>query len=301
MDAMTQGYNQLIERLVAWAQAQENIRAAILIGSRARSDHPADEWSDLDVFVAARDIRVYIDSSAWVEQIGTPWLTFIEQTGDGRSLERRVLFESGLDVDFAFFPFEGIEQMLNDGVPPDALDVFRRGARVLLDRDGLAARMLEAARQPASPPAPPSEGEFLGAANDFWYHALWTAKHLRRGELWWAKSGCDDRLKYLLRRMLEWHARAVRGGEYDTWIRGRFLEEWVDPRVLKELPRAFAHYDVEDLWRALLATMDLFGWVSGETAEHFHFTYPAVGADHAAKLVQALYETRRDEAGRQDE
>ena len=64
MDKITEGYNQLIERLTAWAQAQENIRIATLIGSRARTDHPADEWSDLDVFIAARDIRVYVDSAA---------------------------------------------------------------------------------------------------------------------------------------------------------------------------------------------------------------------------------------------
>jgi predicted nucleotidyltransferase len=30
-----------------------SIRAAVVIGSRARVDHPADEWSDLDVLIFA--------------------------------------------------------------------------------------------------------------------------------------------------------------------------------------------------------------------------------------------------------
>lgn len=51
MAHISRGYNRLIENLVSWAQAQDDIRAAILIGSRARSDHPADEWSDLDVLL----------------------------------------------------------------------------------------------------------------------------------------------------------------------------------------------------------------------------------------------------------
>jgi aminoglycoside 6-adenylyltransferase len=291
-DKITQGYDELTRRLTAWAETQDGIRAAVLIGSRARADHPADEWSDLDVLLVVRDMAAYTGQAEWVAQVGEPWLTFIEQTGDGRSLERRALFAGGLDVDFAFFPDEALRQMFEHGAPPDALDVFRRGARVLIDKDGLAARMLAAAREPAQLPAPPSEGEFLQCVNDFWYHTLWTAKHLRRGELWWAKSGCDERLKYLLRQMLEWQARAAQGPGHDTWLRGRFLEEWADPRALAELPGVYAHYDAEDVWRALLATMDLFRWTSQEVEERLGFSYPTTGAEHAAELVGVMFEGR---------
>jgi aminoglycoside 6-adenylyltransferase len=289
MDTITLGYNQLIERLADWAQGEDNLRAAVIIGSRARADHPADPWSDLDLLMVAREMRAYIDHAEWVAQIGAPRLTFVEPSADGRTLERRVLFDGGLDVDFAVFPVEAIQRMLEHGVPPDALDVIQRGARVLVDKDGWAARILSAAREPSPPPAPPAEGEFLNLVSDFWYHTVWTAKHLRRGELWWAKSGCDDHLKYLLRRMLEWHARASQGASHDTWLRGRFLEEWADPRAVAELPGAFAHYDSEAVWRALLVTMDLFRWASLETAERLHYTYPTAGAEHAADLVRQMY------------
>ena len=97
----------------------------------------------------------------------------------------------------------------------------------------------------------PDAAEFVNAVSDFWYHTLWCAKHLRRGELWWAKSGIDMHLKGYLQRMLEWHARATRGDSHDTWLRGRFLEEWADPRAVAELNRAFAHYDAADMARAL--------------------------------------------------
>src|SRR5712691_2184025 len=179
MDTITQGYNQLIERLADWAQGEDNLRAAVLIGSRARADHPADQWSDLDLLIVADDMRGYIDHAEWVAQIGAPWLSFVEPSADGRTLERRVLFAGGLDVDFAVFSVEAIQRMLEHGVPPDALDVIRRGARALVDKDGWAERILVAACEPSPPPAPPAEGEFLNLVSDFWYHAVWTAKHLR--------------------------------------------------------------------------------------------------------------------------
>jgi hypothetical protein len=37
---------ELESRVAEWAAAEENVRAAALVGSRARVDVPADEWSD---------------------------------------------------------------------------------------------------------------------------------------------------------------------------------------------------------------------------------------------------------------
>jgi aminoglycoside 6-adenylyltransferase len=96
MGAFTTGYDRLIERFVAWAGSVENVRAAFVIGSRARSDHPADEWADLDVFLLARDPRPYLAGADWLCEIGTPWLTFLERTPEGNAYERRVLFEGGV-------------------------------------------------------------------------------------------------------------------------------------------------------------------------------------------------------------
>jgi aminoglycoside 6-adenylyltransferase len=287
MDRISSGYEQLIHEFVQWSHGQDNIRVAFVLGSRARTDHPADVWSDLDLALVARDIRPYIENAEWINNVGRPRLTFIESTADGSSVERRVLFDGGLDVDFAMLPLQMIQAMTSHGLNSAIADIFRRGVRVLLDKDNLfpdPGQFAEAWK----PPSPPEEAEFLQAVNDFWYHTLWTAKHVRRGELWWAKSGCDDKLKGLLRQMLEWHAHASHGPDHDTWLRGRFLEDWADPRAVQQLSGAFAHYDEADLWRALAVTMDLFRWVSLETARKLGYSYPLDGADYAAGLVSQL-------------
>jgi aminoglycoside 6-adenylyltransferase len=287
MDPTSQAYEQLIQNFVRWAQGQEDIRLAFILGSRARVDHPADEWSDLDLAVAATDIRPYLEQADWVANIGRPRLTFIEVTGDDRSMERRVLFDGGLDVDFALLPLESIRQIARGRPDPGTVDLFHRGVRVLIDKDGLLPDpgAIAAAWQP---PAPPAETEFLQVVKDFWYHAVWTAKHLRRGELWWGKECCDGHLKGLLRRMLEWHARARQGPGHDTWLRGRFLEEWADPRAVQALPDIYAHYVEPDVWRALSATLDLFRWVCEETAQSLGYSLPQDGIEYSTQLVRRL-------------
>ena len=130
-----------------------------------------------------------------------------------------------------------------------------------------------------SPPpadALPDEGAFRELAHDFWYHALWTAKKLRRGEVYTALLCLDGYLKVRLVVLLGWHARAV-DPSVDTWHAGRFLERWADPGALAALEEAYAHYDVRDVARALWATIELWQALEGETARRLGLD---VGIDH---------------------
>jgi len=272
-------YEQLVERFVKWAEACPDVRAAVIVGSRARVDHPADDWADLDIIIITTDPKRYLSTTDWLENIGNPLLTFLEPTATGGEMERRVLFEGMLDVDFSIIPKERAQQLLQAGMTPQIsvqiANILGRGMRVLLDKDGVAAQLgalLPSVKIPTR--QPPTHHEFLEVISDFLYHAVFTAKHLRRGELWWAKMCCDCYMQRLLLRMVEWHACATRGWDCDTWFRGRFLEEWADPRVLEGLHGAFAYYDKDDVSRALLAVMDLFRWIAMETAEKLGYPYP---------------------------
>jgi aminoglycoside 6-adenylyltransferase len=286
-------YDTLIERFVAWAKNEDNIRAVVVIGSRARTeDHPADEWSDLDLLILAHDPGPLIETTGWLNAVGTPWLTFVEPTpGDG-GFERRVLFAGGLDVDFAPIPADEIRRMKGRPLPPVMDDILRRGVRIILDKDGFAGMLPKPEELPAPAETRPAESDFLNRVNDFWYHAVWTAKRMRRGELWRAHSCCDMYLKNLLRQMLEWHARATNPGTVDTWMRGRFLEEWASPRAAKALSFAFAHHNPEDVWRALRVTMDLFRGLAIETADALGYPYPSSGEEKARTLVEDMFTKR---------
>ena len=76
-------YKQLESNLVTWMQAQPDIRAAIVIGSRAREDHPADEWSDLDIILFTTNPTGYASHQDWLEQIDEVWLAVLNRTGRG--------------------------------------------------------------------------------------------------------------------------------------------------------------------------------------------------------------------------
>lgn len=274
----------LIQRVITWGEAAPDIGGMIVVGSQARSDHAADEWSDLDLVIIAADPQPYAASSEWLAPFGDVWFTFVEPAPGGL-VERRVLFAGARDVDVILAGRDQVAQMAAEGIPPDLAGLFQRSARVILDKDGLAQRLIACVPPAPGIPQPPSEAEFQQTVHDFWFHTAWTAKKLARGELWMAKMCCDMYMKGLLLRMIEWHARARHGWDYDTWHNGRFLDTWADPAVVERLRDAFAPYDADSVRGALLATGDLFGDLAAEVAARLDYAYPAAASQQVIAWI----------------
>lgn len=263
--------DDLLARFIRWAATRDDVRAAVLVGSRARSERPADAYSDVDLVLFVHDPPALLDDSRWPGELGEVGITFVEQTPMPGVRERRVLFADGTDVDFVIAPFDRLRELVEIGS-----DVLARGHRILVDRDGVAAFLATV--------APPTrdgslDAELSEAISDFWYHAVWTARKLRRGETLMAKECLDCHMKALVIRVAGWHA-----GDRRALHDARFIEEWADPRVLEALPSAYAGYDAADVKRALDATMDLFSWLAREMASRVGVTY----ADDEEELARRL-------------
>jgi aminoglycoside 6-adenylyltransferase len=269
-------FKQLEDNFIMWSKKNKDVRGAIVVGSRARTDHPADEWSDLDIIIFTNDPDSLLTHTDWIYNIGEPILSFVEQTA-GLDKELRVLFKEGLDVDFAISDNRNLLQLQNledaSQILEDPVQFFGRGIRIIVDKDGLLnqfkERMLKIPRKQS---LLPKENEFFELINDFLYHCVFTAKKLRREELWFAKQTCDDHLKSCLLKLIEWYTQIKQGKNYDIWYRGRFLDTWADQRILNGLRNAFAYYNIKDIWRALFETLDLFSWIAKEVAEKMDFS-----------------------------
>ena len=95
-----------------------------------------------------------------------------------------------------------------------------------------------------------------------------------RGELWCARRISDGPIRQQLLCMLEWHAKAEKGGVYDTWYDGRFLADWVEPHELAQLSDTFALFDAASTKRAISASISLMDRLGRQTAEKWGYPYP---------------------------
>jgi aminoglycoside 6-adenylyltransferase len=285
----------LLDRVVHWAETDGDARALLLLGSRARAGQ-ADVWSDTDLIVVVPDPAAFLADASWPARFGSVAVTFVERTPHGRS-ERRVLYVDGTDLDAVPVSIEETRTGLRE---PGPLSMLARGHRVLVDKDRLLndlpafiAKRGEEHDQPLS--WPPGPGPFENLIADFWYHAVWSARKLRRGELWVARDCLDGYMKRLLLQVIEWRARASGdGGEArDQWFDGRFLEQWADPDTVRGLRDCFSHYDPDDLAHGLVASMDLFRQLATELAVRLELPYPSRADEAASRLVLELLEPVR--------
>jgi aminoglycoside 6-adenylyltransferase len=277
----------VIERgIVGWAMREDDVRAVTVVGSRARADPPADDWSDLDLMIYARTPARLLSDTDWLATIWPVWVSVPFLTA-GDEPELLVLFAGGHDVDLVINPVASLVDMAERGVLPPG---HRRGARVLVDKDDLVSHTLPSSFGPPNGPLP-SAAEYSAQVAGFWYGAHYVAKQIRRGDLWVVKIR-DAELKGAVLRMTEWHARAA-NPSVDTWHMGRFLERWADPRVVAALSGAFGRFDVADSWAALLATMDLFTWIARETAERLGF---AVRFELSGVVTELVHRLRAEDS-----
>jgi aminoglycoside 6-adenylyltransferase len=264
----------ILDKLVTWAQGHPDVRAVLLVGSRAREEFPGDEWADTDLECFVTALPVDASSQGWLEKFGNVWTFLYTQFEDGTP-HPLVVFEGGEKFDFSFEPVAALEQLVAEQRLHDSQ---QRGYRILIDKDGLAAKL-----PPPQLPVfqPPTEAEFLVSVRGFWFGAMYVAKQIRRRNLWVVKFR-DWTIKMDLLKMLEWHFET-------TWHDGHFMSSWVSPEVKQALDHTFGPFDAEGSWKALLATMHLFKQITPLVAQHHQFEYPEQTVTEITNFIENLY------------
>ena len=274
-------YASILQSIQDFGKHSPLVDALVMIGSYAREKVPADEFSDLDLILFVKDPNAFLFSDHWLEGLGPYTISFVENTVGGLR-ERRMLFEGCLDVDFIFIPPDF-------PIREEFAGILKRGYRILLDKTGIGNTLEKLAKHlPVNDL--PSREELITSTNDFWYHAVWTAKKILRGELWTAKNCMDCYMKNILLRFIELYTVVCTDESRDTWHNGRMIEKWADPVVLQKIPGIFSEYDREQMIEALFHMMELFRFLSIPIAEKLSYLFPHKAEEFALQWITQAFQ-----------
>lgn len=277
-------YHQLQKGLIAWAENIPAVRAILVVGSQARQIKPADEYSDLDISLYVvggfeHKSDVYLQ---WMREFAPIWMILEEQ--DEESKRWLILYQGGIKVDFSLTPISALQHLIEEKY---LWDDQQRGYKILLDKDGIAARL--PAPTPFDPPLymPPTQAQFIKCVETYFYGSVYLAKQIRRGNLWKVKWA-DQMQQTMLLEMLEWHSHATHDSPVDTYYRGDFMRDWVSEATWRGLHDVFAHFDATDSRKSLIAAIRLFTHLSEETASRLGYNYPQKMAEEVTSYVLGL-------------
>ncbi len=262
-------YADLEQQVQQWALSREDIRAVLVVGSRARSHHIADELSDLDLILLTTDASLYRTDGTWLNTFSTVLLSAVDvlESGDPEWI---VVYEGVLKGDFSFFRVTENDSLADQLTNFPFQNVLARGIRILVDKFTQSKPLLT----PSRPFQMPTANRFHHIVANFWIVVTRVAKFIQRGDLWRAVTMLYCKLRAYLLTMMEWQAHAVHGLDYDTWYDGRYLEEWLDVDTLAALPDLFARYNPAELQAALLNMVNLFRHLAQVVATRLGFEYP---------------------------
>lgn len=267
------GESEVLGRIIAWATEQPLVRAVLLESSRAVEHAPLDRFSDYDVLLVVSDIRPFADDNDWQRSIAEPLVRF----GDAGELlgfttySRLVLYQDHTKIDYAIWPVELLRHIVER---QESVELLDWGFRVLLDKDGLAARLPAPTRTAHIPPKP-NEQDYQSLVEEFWWESTYVAKNLWRNELLFARYNLDVVMKLeLLLRLLEWRVEIDRDWAWKPGMLGRGLRHALPPDLWAALERTYVGPDIAENWEALFATTALFRRVAGEVAQALGYAYP---------------------------
>jgi predicted nucleotidyltransferase len=244
----------IVERLVAAGQADERVRAVVLLGSHAKGT--ADAYSDLDLALLISDIA-FTDFVAERE-------AFLKQLGELVFLENFNLPE----VSFYIFA-DGVEGELYIGRESQLMQLFNEPYQVLLDKTERLTGAVSPAQRPAS--ANPTE-TLRRQIYYFWHELSHFITALGRGQWWWA-AGQLEALRAIcinLARLDHDFADPEVGDE--PYFK---IESVMPVERLAALQSTFAPLDRDAMLRAVHVILRFYQELAQSLAQAHGLAYPA--------------------------
>jgi aminoglycoside 6-adenylyltransferase len=269
------GEAEVLQRISAWAKSDQRIRAVLLYSSRTNPARNPDQFSDFDILLIVEDVRSFFDDDSWLEAYGEVLAVYRNPFGEQFGFEHFgfiTTYVDGTKIDYGFYPVAFLSWAASLTRLFEDLD---DGYRVLVDKDGLAAKL--------PPPSfqsyllqKPSEKEFRDTIDECFNDALYVARNIRRDNLFMVKLCLDYTMKYLcLRKVLEWRVAQAQGWMVRLGEHGKGLNKWVEPEIWAELKSTYTGAGSEENWHALHQTLDLFCRLARELAADLGYTYPS--------------------------
>lgn len=282
--------NEVIDKLIQWAEQQAAVRAMLLTSTRAIPNALVDLLSDYDIILVVPDIHPFFTDRRWLADFGQVLVAYWDpiHRAPGYNSEQFgnvIQYADGLKIDFTLWPVTLLRQIVEAPVLPEELDI---GYTVLVDKEQLTVG-LKAPTYTAYIPTPPTDETYQIVVEDFFSDAPYVAKCLWRDELMPAKWCLDYDMKHVyLRRMLEWRMELDHNWSAKTGSLGKGLKKRLPAAIWTQLESSYAGAGIEENWAALFKTIDLFRQVAIEVATHLGYSYPQDLDQGVAQYVEKI-------------
>lgn len=144
----------------------------------------------------------------------------------------------------------------------------------LLDKDGLLPEIERLEETQTLFAEKPSEEDFVGTCNEFFWVLKTFSEYTLRKELPSAMFYLNIAVRDLLNRMLRWHIYLQKGAPVDMGILDSNMENLLEKELFELYKRTYPSADYGEIWKAYDAVTELWHKVGCAVAERCGYSYP---------------------------
>lgn len=132
----------------------------------------------------------------------------------------------------------------------------------------------------------PSEEEFLGTCNEFFWVLKTFSEYTLRKELPSAMFYLNTPVRDMLNRMIRWYVYLKNGSPVDMGILDGNMEKLLDKELFLIYKRTYPTAEYERIWNAYDAVLELWHRVAGAVAEYCGFSYPEATEKNMVSFIK---------------
>lgn len=274
-----------------YVRTDDNIRAAVLNGSRANKQVTADKYQDFDIVFFVNNIeaakcprlRESFFGVPVLQQCPDDMLLGKENTPPRAAYTLLMIYEDGHRIDLTLFPLTHFASEYRH----DSLTI------PLADKDGLFTRIAPA-DESSYFITPPDARLFAETANEFWWCVTNVAKGLARHEITYAKAMTDDVIRPVFMQMLDWKIGCTNGFNLTTGKAGKYLSRYLTTDEMQVILKTYSDADPDNNWQALFLMCKLFREYQTITAEKSGFEANFRECDASVRYLRMIYKNSMD-------
>lgn len=266
---------EMFHSIISAAEADERVLAVYLKGSRTNPNVPKDIYQDFDIVYVVKETESFRRDLSWLDRFGTVILK--QEQDDDFGYGDRFGLRSQYDQAYSWLLLFDDGNRIDIGVETE--EFMKKGSNrnklflPLLDKTGCLPKL--------PPPTDedfhvrkPSEKQYLGCCNEFFWSLCDVAKGIFRDELPFAMSVYYQQTHHMLEVMLGWYIGSRTEYSVSCGKQNKYLKRYLPEDVYCLYRETFPAGDYGHFRHAIRSSCRLFRETAVSLSESLGMAYP---------------------------
>ncbi|MCR5287147.1 MAG: aminoglycoside 6-adenylyltransferase [Saccharofermentans sp.] len=159
--------------------------------------------------------------------------------------------------------------------------------KVILDKDNVLPEVERMEEMQTLFAGKPSEEEFLGTCNEFFWVLKTFSEYALRKELPAAMFYLNDPVRKMLNKMIRWHIYLKQGKPVDMGVLDANMEKMLEEEMFLLYKKTYPTAEPEQLWKAFDSAVELWHRTAVSVAGKCGFAYPEETEEKMLDFIQS--------------